>query len=259
MSTALKPRIYKAGDVIYREGEPSDAVYLIEQGEVGVLKATQGGDHHLLGILGPGKIFGETGVILDHPRSTTVRAMSDTIIKGVERKTFIGQFKDAPLALPLLKMLCERLVEANRSLAQSESGPNTGLDLTAVARMRLLAASDFVKNQIGHREIEITNLPFRIGRRAIGENLAGQPEADLALVVHDPLQMSPAHCAIQGQDGRLFIEDLGSEAGTIVNGDRIARFADKLTAQLAWGENVIVVGPEESSVRFLFIVERRAG
>jgi CRP-like cAMP-binding protein len=253
----LNARIYKAGDTIYREGEPSEAVYLIEQGEVELLKNAGEGERHLLGILGPGKIFGEAGVILDQPRSTTARAHTNAVVSGVDRQTFVGQFRDAPLAMPLLKMLCERLIEADRHLIQPPIGQGIGVELAAVDKIRLLAASDFLKDQIGHLEIEVTRLPFRVGRRPTGESPRIQPLVDLAIVTHEIFQMSHEHFALQGQEGWLFIEDLGSEAGTLVNGRRIARFVNTMVAPLDWGENEIVVGAPESSIRFLLLIERK--
>lgn len=260
MSDKLKSRLFGAGATIYREGDSSDAVYLIEQGEVEVLKGASAGEQHLLGILGPGKIFGESGVILGHQRSATARARTNVVVKGVDAKVFIGQFRDAPLALPILKMLCERLNQANKSLVEAPDADADGAeaDATRIARIRLIAASDFIKMQIGQSEIDIARLPYRVGRRPTDESPRVQVPVDLALVTRDILQMSLEHLAIESRDGRLLVADLASEAGTWVNGTRIARFENATTAPLRWGENEIVVGPLDSPLRFLVIVERRA-
>jgi CRP-like cAMP-binding protein len=260
MSDKMKSRLVGAGTTIYGEGDPSDAVYLIEQGEVEVLKGVGGGEQHLLGILGPGKIFGESGVILGVPRSATARARTNVVVKGVDAKVFIGQFRDAPLALPILKMLCERLNQANKSLVEAPAADAEGADADArhIARIRLIAASDFVKMQIGQSEIDIGRLPYRIGRKPTDESPRVLAPVDLALVTRDILQMSLEHLAIASKGDSLVVEDLASEAGTWVNGVRIARFENTAVAPLRWGENEIVIGPQDSPLRFLVIVERKA-
>ena len=61
------------GEVVFREGEPSRTVLLIEEGEVEVAKAAGAGEV-VLGTVGPGEFVGEMGVIEGRPRSATVRA-----------------------------------------------------------------------------------------------------------------------------------------------------------------------------------------
>jgi hypothetical protein len=256
VQTKQKSKIFQSGEVVYREGEPSNSVYFIERGEVEVLRTARDGELHLLGILGPGKIFGESGVILDHPRSTTTRAHTNLVVKIVGRATFLAQFSDAPLAMPLLRMLCERLGEADRHLVGRPAGGS--VELVQVGRVRLLAGSDSIKQQIGHRVIDVTTLPFRIGRRPIDENPEIVPNVDLEIVTRHTLQMSHEHFAIQTGDGQLFVEDLNSQTGTLVNGHRIARFADSRIAPVKWGENEIIAGPQDSPIRFLLVVERKA-
>lgn len=57
------------GTVVFREGEPAEEAYLIEDGAVDILQG-QGPERRLLARLGPGEVFGEMGVIDGTPRST---------------------------------------------------------------------------------------------------------------------------------------------------------------------------------------------
>ena len=154
-------------------------------------------------------------------------------------------------------MLCEWLNQANQSLVAAPGDDGAEADATQIARIRLIAASDFVKMQIGQSEIVVSRLPYRIGRKPTGESPRVQASVDLALVTRDILQMSLEHLAIHSQDGRVIVEDLSSEAGTWVNGARIARFENTMVAPIRWGENEIIVGPQDSPLRFLVIVERK--
>ena len=77
-----------AGEVVFREGEPSRAVLLIIAGEVEALKAIPGG-HILLGRAGAGEIVGEMGVIEGRPRSATVRTLVPVTGELLDRDTFL--------------------------------------------------------------------------------------------------------------------------------------------------------------------------
>jgi CRP/FNR family transcriptional regulator, cyclic AMP receptor protein len=68
-------RRFAAGEVLLREGDPSDEVVLIEAGRAEVLRAAGDGSI-LLGTVGPGEFIGEMGVLEGRPRSATVRAAS---------------------------------------------------------------------------------------------------------------------------------------------------------------------------------------
>ena len=73
----MKERQVAAGGVIYREGDPGNAVFVVQEGEVEILRETDG-ETLRLAVLRRGAIFGEMGVLRDKPRSTTVRALSET-------------------------------------------------------------------------------------------------------------------------------------------------------------------------------------
>ena len=105
----MKERRVAAGGVIYREGDPGDAVLVIREGEVEVLRETDG-ETVRLAVLRRGAIFGETGVLRDKPRSTTVRALGEVKMIALSKADFLAAFGgENSLALPLLRMLCERL------------------------------------------------------------------------------------------------------------------------------------------------------
>lgn len=61
------------GAVIFREGEPADEAYLIEDGAVDILQG-HGAERRLVARLGPGEVFGEMGVIDGSPRSASAVA-----------------------------------------------------------------------------------------------------------------------------------------------------------------------------------------
>lgn len=249
----------QAGEVIYNEGDTSDAIYVISSGIVEVLRNHDGALVRL-GVLRHGEIFGETGVILDHPRSTTTRALSAASLLRIDKKRFLEIFPpDNPIALPLLRMLCERLAETNRQLAETATGGSEAAR-EEVGEMRLVAASPVVETQIGNRGIVVRELPFKIGRRARpGEPpKASADELLLSAPAHGSYQLSLQHCAIVEFGGAVVIRDLGSALGTLVNGRRIAAFEHSRIAPLRIGVNEIVAGGADSPYRFALVIERRS-
>ena len=65
-----------AGDAFFREGDPADALYVLEAGRVVVEKGWRGRSVELRR-LGPGDCFGEMALMDLFPRSATVRALDD--------------------------------------------------------------------------------------------------------------------------------------------------------------------------------------
>jgi len=253
----MKEKRIGAGDVIYQEGEPGDAVFILTKGEVEVLRRVDDKPVRLA-VLRSGAIFGEMGVIRNKPRSTTVRAMGDVTLMTIPAETFLSAFRrDNPLALSILQMLCERLLQANNRLLEQQIYVE-GARADEVKVIRLLAASPEVESQIGSEGITVGKLPFHVGRSALPGESAGAKPSELMLHALAG-QMSPLQFAIEVHEGRLTVHDLGSHLGTLVNGVRIAHFERTDMADLLFGENRIQAGGLESPYRFHVIVERKAG
>ena len=62
---------FKSGDVIFQEGEQSDAAYLIISGNVQIVKGYDTGKPKELAVVGAGEYVGEMGVIDNFPRSAS--------------------------------------------------------------------------------------------------------------------------------------------------------------------------------------------
>lgn len=252
----MKEARFADGKTIYREGEHSDAVYVIQRGAVEVLRHADGEDIRL-GLLGRGDVFGEMGVIQDKPRSTTMKAVGDVSVLRLSRTAFISVFgDDNPLGLPLLRMLCERLARADERLVE-ESLPDTEIaHMAEVESIRLLAASRSVETQIGADGIVISRLPYRVGRRAGPDHEPAATQSQLSLGIRDDRAISPEHFALEERDGVLIVRDLDSYLGTIVNERSVSRFGSSKTIPLVFGSNLVVAGGIESSHRFTVLVER---
>lgn len=253
----MKETYHSAGEIIYREGDPGDSVYIIQDGQVEVLRDIDG-ENVCLAVLRKGAIFGEAGVLREKPRSTTTRALDAVSLVRISKETFLSTFRrDSPLALPLLRMLCDRLAQLDDRLP---GGPIAGetARMDEVARIRLLPAGPEMETQIGSDGIEIGELPYRVGRQPRPGEPPHAASSELALRSQGSEQLSIRHFSIAEHDGVLVFQDLGSHLGTLVNGLRVAHFEQSDTAGLVFGENIVQAGGIESPYRFRVIVERAA-
>jgi len=81
------PLTLAAGSTLFRQGDPSDLIYVVGTGQVDVIRATPDGEL-LLATLGPGDHLGEMGPLFGLPRSATVRARTDAGLTGYTVKAF---------------------------------------------------------------------------------------------------------------------------------------------------------------------------
>ncbi len=252
----MRERHYPDGKVIYREGDPGGAVYVIKSGKVEVLRSNDAGSM-ILGTLERGGIFGEMSVILDQPHSTTTRARTPLKLLEVRRKEFLAAFGgDNTIALPLLRMLCTRLSDADRRLMERTRSPE-GAAVANVDRVRLMPATSIVEKQIGKGGIVVTQFPFKVGRRAMPTEPPRITDSQVALMASDFSNLSIEQFAIEELNGRLVVRDLESENGTLVNSVRASQYERSATLSLLYGENLVIAGSLESPIGFRILVDPR--
>jgi 1-acyl-sn-glycerol-3-phosphate acyltransferase len=108
----LQPEHHAQGDVVFREGDPGDAMYLVASGQVEVLA---GADQAPLAVLGPGSFVGELAVLLAEPRSASLRVGADTWLWALRRSDLDTLLADHPvIGVELSRELGRRLVATNR-------------------------------------------------------------------------------------------------------------------------------------------------
>lgn len=118
---------FKAGETLFREGDPSDKCFRILSGKAEVRladprvfrKARDIG----IATCGPTEFVGEMSLLLEGGRTATVVALEELRCESYSREEFFAILEDDPReAVAYLKLLLKRLREDNRRLAQSYSG-----------------------------------------------------------------------------------------------------------------------------------------
>jgi CRP-like cAMP-binding protein len=84
------------GEVIAREGETNDCMFLIEAGEVSIIKKFGTPNPVKLATLGPGQCFGEMCVLETQPRYATAQAVGQAAVVSVATPAFFQLYQKAP-------------------------------------------------------------------------------------------------------------------------------------------------------------------
>lgn len=103
-----------AGERLFRQGEASDAVYLLEDGQVGIHQIIDG--HHVeLESIGPGEIFGEMAVLDRSHRMATAVAARDSVVIRMPVEVFHGRLSSADrFVRALVGMVARNIRESHR-------------------------------------------------------------------------------------------------------------------------------------------------
>src|SRR3954466_1476789 len=103
------------GEIIFREGDPGDLLYLVGEGSVKISKSGRGGQQETLGFIRSGNFFGEMALLDGEPRSAMATAAEPTVLGAVNETTFQHILELAPsrLHMNFLRCVTERLRHVN--------------------------------------------------------------------------------------------------------------------------------------------------
>ena len=109
------PRIRRelfAGEILYRQGEPSECAWLIESGSI-ELTSTLGRRTLSQGVLGEGELIGELGALDDAPRSATATAASNAVLLAIDAEQFAERLVASD---PIVRALVDGLRKRSRAI-----------------------------------------------------------------------------------------------------------------------------------------------
>ena len=150
----MEARSVRARQELYRDGDPSDGLYVVLSGEFEMVKrATQ--REHELARLGPGAIFGVISLLTRDVRTVTARARVDSSVLLLPAERFQPLVRaGSPAALKLVagiaEVLAQRLASTNAKLVElterveaADSAPANAQDLQFIELRRALQALSF--------------------------------------------------------------------------------------------------------------------
>lgn len=264
-------RQFAAGESIIKEHEPGETAFVIERGKVEVTKEVDGRSVHIA-FLEKGSTFGEMSMVDDLPRSASVKAVEETLVRELHRDDLHATMKSSPdTVITLLKSIFERLREANGQIARLTSEASSGSETHIIERAPKNAATPVepgpaapaakadngpaywlealtprAKETLSSNPMPIRAFPFKIGRRSqdplVSNHLAIDDEA--------PLQISRHHVSIIREGNRIGIADRGSQLGASVDGVRIGGRNGPGPIFLKGEGGVLILGGENSPYKY---------
>lgn len=112
---------FEPGQVIMKEGDFGDCMYIVVDGQVRVHK-----DDRTILVLYAGASVGELAVLDPEPRSASVTATTDTLLFRIDKEPFDEVMADRPeIAQGVIRALCDRIRAQGQALAGSVPEPST--------------------------------------------------------------------------------------------------------------------------------------
>jgi CRP/FNR family transcriptional regulator/CRP/FNR family cyclic AMP-dependent transcriptional regulator len=107
-------KVYAPGEVIFREGERGNLMYVLLEGAVDLKVKVEHGEAVIKTVSTPNDFFGEMTLLDDRPRSATAIAERRTKVLLVDGPSFESMIlQNGKFALKIIKVLTERIRQAN--------------------------------------------------------------------------------------------------------------------------------------------------
>ena len=162
---AARPRDLKAGEVLFAAGDAGDGCYLLDQGLLKVTVTSSRGEERTIAILGPGAVVGELSMIDERPRSASVVALNDCLLRYTSREAF-AKFMATHLEAyqALVAILAFRLRQADDGLAATTFLSVKGRVARALVELAELVGTPSSAGQIVlHEKISVADLAAMAG------------------------------------------------------------------------------------------------
>ena len=108
-------KLYRAGEIIMRQGEPGECAYFMQSGRVEIVLERPDGSEIEVGRRGPGTLIGEMAIVDDGPRSATVRALEDCRLLEISKADFSRAVSNAN---PIVGLVTKLILMRYRDILQ---------------------------------------------------------------------------------------------------------------------------------------------
>ena len=108
----LDRKTFQAGQPIFEQGELGESAFIIQEGEVQILRTSEDGRETILGTIGKGGIFGEMALVDDQPRMASALATMGTTVIVVSQEVFNDKLRKTD---PFIRGLLNIFVDSIRS------------------------------------------------------------------------------------------------------------------------------------------------
>jgi CRP-like cAMP-binding protein len=118
MGGTVLGKVYDDGEIIVRQGDKGDCMFVIQLGAVEVVEETDGNEL-VLAVLNAGDFFGEMAIFEQQVRSATVRARGEARVLTVDRRTLMRRIQNDPsVAFNILHTMSHRIRVLDQELGR---------------------------------------------------------------------------------------------------------------------------------------------
>jgi diguanylate cyclase (GGDEF)-like protein len=123
ISAEMTQREYKAGEMVFREGDPGDELFIVIKGAVAIFVTDQEGKEVVLAEVRAGSYFGEMSIIDQSPRSAACRVLEDGVFLAFHADSFRRISHTMPVSAVrimnlMLTIIVERLMKTGAFVTQ---------------------------------------------------------------------------------------------------------------------------------------------
>ena len=121
MSEAALGRFYADGEIVARQGDDGDCMFVVQDGEVEIV-ADNDGAEVVLRSAGRNEILGEMAIFEHQPRSATIRARGQVRILTLDKRNFLRRINEDPsLAFRMIETMSHRVRDLSREVVELQA------------------------------------------------------------------------------------------------------------------------------------------
>lgn len=147
LAQAGRVRRYPAGQVLWSEGDPGEALLVLEEGQLRVSRFTGAGVEVVLAVMEAPAALGELALLDGAPRDASVIAQRPVVVRLIPRSVFLGLLRREPAVVEGLLRTLAAMVRAGNA----RHAATVGLDVPGRLAAWLLARIDPEAKRGGRR------------------------------------------------------------------------------------------------------------
>jgi serine phosphatase RsbU (regulator of sigma subunit) len=243
--SALERVHIKSGDILFREGEPAEHLYIVAQGQLEINMASGTDDELVLNVINEGEYIGEMGIIMPGGRRTAgARARGDVMLLSMSRSQFQEMLQRHPeLANAMVSVLSQRLDNTNvstfRDLSEKNRQLQQAFDELKEAQEQLIEKERLERELQVAAEIQMSILPdvmpapegFDFGGRILPARQVGGDFYDVFDLGEDKIGILIGDVADKGVPSAIFMARahalIIAEADSLSSPGKVLRMVNK--------------------------------
>jgi serine phosphatase RsbU (regulator of sigma subunit) len=239
----------KSGEILFREGEPGEHMYIVVSGNLEILMAPGTDNELILNRVPQGEYIGEMSLVTGAPRTASVRAHGDVVLLSMSRAQLMDLLQTHPqLASTMVHVLSHRLDNTNvstfRDLTEKNRQLQQAFDELKAAQEQLIEKERLERELKVAAEIQMSILPdmlpvvegFDFGGRILPARQVGGDFYDVFPLDHHQLGVLIGDVADKGVPSAIFMARahalIIAEADSVISPGDVLRRVNKHITRL---------------------------